>query len=347
MVGSNGPQSGTCDGHFLLVAFMFPPRGALLSTVIRERVLVLDGAMGTLIQKSDDQSISSSSPVDLACLTHPDCVRAIHQRYLEAGADIIQTNTFNANSITMHDSSLVMRLNAAAALLARQAADAYSITKPRFVAGSVGPTTRSLSLDHGDLTLESLSQSSFEQIDSRIDGGVDLLLIETVVDSLNATAALSAANESMTRRRQDLPVVVSVTISREGKLISGQSLEEFVATIAPWNVFAVGINCSYGAAHMKPFLQQLSQKSQNYVLACPSVGLPGCEDTVESMTVCIGEFLEHRLVNIVGGCCGTDEKFIERFAKLAEVALPRALPKIHKSLELESSAVDTDQSLIE
>jgi 5-methyltetrahydrofolate--homocysteine methyltransferase len=326
----------SADCHF----FMFSPRGALLSAVIRERVLVLDGAMGTLIQKS----VAKASPVDLACLTHPDRVRTIHRRYLEAGADIIQTNTFNANSITVGDANLVARINGAAASLARQAADAHSATRPRFVAGSVGPTTRSLSLAQGDLTFESLSQSYFGQIDSLIEGGVDLLLIETVVDSRNAVAALSAASEVMRRGKEELPAVVSVTISRDGRLISGQSLGEFVATIAPWNVFAVGINCSFGAAHMKPFLQELSGQSQKYVVACPSAGLPGCEDTVESMAVCIREFLDERLVNIVGGCCGTDEKFIARFVELAKVAVPRALPKIHKSLEPEPLPMEMDQS---
>jgi 5-methyltetrahydrofolate--homocysteine methyltransferase len=283
-----------------------------------------------LIQRSEDASIASSSPVDLACLTHPDCVRAIHERYLEAGADIIQTNTFNANCITIGDSDLVVRLNVAAASLARSAADAHSVMKPRFVAGSVGPTTQSLSLGQGDLTFDSLWRSYFEQIDSLIEGGVDLLLIETVVDCRNAEAALSAANEVMERRKQQLLVGVCITISMEGKLISGQSLGEFVGTVALWNVFAVGINCSFGAAHMKPFLRELSEHSSIYTVACPSAGLPGCEDTIESMTLCIGEFLDERLVNIIGGCCGTDEKFIERFAELAKVAVPRPLPKIHK-----------------
>ena len=319
--------------------------------IIKERILVLDGAMGTMIQsyglteqdfrgsRFADNSVEMRGNNDMLNITRPDVILDIHRRYLRAGADIISTNTFSSQRISEADYGLedVSREMAyEGARLARKAADEFSTPdKPRFVAGSVGPTNKtcSMSPDVSDPTLRELTYDQLydayaEQMEALVDGGVDLILIETIFDTLNAKAAVDAATSVIRRKGKDVPVMLSVTVSDlAGRTLSGQTLDAFLASMSCYDIFSVGLNCSFGARQMKPFLAHLARKAPCYVSCHPNAGLPNSlglyDETADTMAPQIAEYIDEGLVNIIGGCCGTTDEFIERYVPLVEGRTPR------------------------
>ena len=329
-----------------------------LKQLLYQRILVLDGAMGTMIQRyglgerefrgerfaHTDVELKGNN--DLLCLTAPHIIDEIHRAYLEAGADIIETNSFNANAISMADYRLegaVREINLAAARLARQAADDYSTAeKPRFVAGSVGPTNKSCSMSPDvenpalrSLHFDTLAAAYREQMEALVEGGVDLLLVETIFDTLNAKAALWAARQAMESAGREVPVVLSVTVTESGRTLSGQTLEAFRTSVSHASLLAVGLNCSFGARDMKPWLQRLATIAPCYMSAYPNAGLPNqlgeYDETPQSMAVQIKEFIDEGLVNIVGGCCGTTPEHIAAYRELVAGAAPRRpAPRDHR-----------------
>ena len=312
--------------------------------IIRERILVLDGATGTMIQKyglseSDfrgDRFMHLQGQMkgnnDMLCLTRPDIVEDIHRKYLLAGADIISTNTFSAQRVSQKDYHLedyAREMAYEGARIARHTADAFSTAdRPRFVAGSIGPTNKTCSMSPDvsnpaarDMTYDELYAAYSEQVDGLIAGGVDALLIETIFDTLNAKVAIDAAMTVMRQQGVELPIMLSVTVSDlAGRTLSGQTLEAFLASISSYPIFSVGLNCSFGATQMLPFLRQLARKAPYYISAYPNAGLPNSmglyDETAESMAPQIGRMIDEGLVNIIGGCCGTDEHFIEKYIPL-------------------------------
>ena len=275
---------------------------------------------------------------DVLSLTRPDVIADIHRLYLEAGADIIATNTFSSQRISQADYHLEKEAYEMAfegARIARQVADQFSTEeKPRFVAGSMGPTNKtcSMSPDVSDpakreLTYDELLAAYEEQADALIAGGVDALLIETIFDTLNAKVAIDAATRVMTRRGVELPIMISVTVSDlAGRTLSGQTLDAFLASISTYKIFSVGLNCSFGATQMKPFLRELAKRAPYYISAYPNAGLPNSmglyDETAETMAPKMGELVDEGLVNIIGGCCGTDETFIAAYVPLVEDKKP-------------------------
>ena len=329
--------------------------GKRLEDIARERVLVLDGAMGTRIQRfqlteNDFHGyMFRSLPVmmlgnnDVLNLTRPDVIEEIHRLYLQAGADIITTNTFSSQRISQADYQLENYCRSLAlegARLARKVADEFSTDEqPRWVAGSVGPTNKacSMSPDVADpgaraITYDQLYEAYLEQIDALAEGGVDVLLIETIFDTLNAKAAIDAARQVSRQRQRPLPIMLSVTISDlAGRTLSGQTLDAFLASISSFDILSVGLNCSFGARQMKPFLQELAAKASYLVSAYPNAGLPNSmglyDETAETMAPLMENLVDERLVNIIGGCCGTDEHFIHLFAEAARGKTPRTPAK--------------------
>ena len=321
-----------------------------LHDIIKERVLILDGAMGTMIQRlgltEEDFRGERFATLpglqkgnnDLLCLTRPDVIADIHRRYLSVGVDIIETCSFNAQRISMADygcEHLCREINLAAAAIARREADAMSTPdKPRFVAGSVGPTNKtcSISPDVNDpalrgITYDELVAAYDEQMEALIEGGVDALLIETIFDTLNAKAAIYAAERVMERMGKRLPIMLSVTISdAAGRTLSGQTLEAFLASVSHADIFSVGLNCSFGAAQMKPYLKSLATRAPYYISCYPNAGLPnslgGYDQTPAQMAVQVKEYITEGLVNIIGGCCGTTDAYIAEYAALVEGAKP-------------------------
>ena len=309
-----------------------------LNDIIKERILILDGAMGTKIQTygltEADFRGDRFAPIDgqlkgnndILSLTRPDVIEDIHRQYLEAGADIIATNTFSSQRISQADYHLEdvsWEMARAGASIARKVADRYSTEeKPRFVAGSMGPTNKTCSMSPDvtnpaarDLTYDQLLEAYEEQADGLIEGGVDALLIETIFDTLNAKVAIDAVDRVMTRRGVRLPIMLSVTVSDlAGRTLSGQTLDAFLASISTYDIFSVGLNCSFGATQMKPFLRELARRAPYYISAYPNAGLPNSmglyDETAETMAPKMGELVDEGLVNIIGGCCGTDETFI-------------------------------------
>ena len=319
--------------------------------IIKNRILVLDGAMGTMIQsyglteddfrgqRFADSNVEMKGNNDMLNITRPDVILDIHRRYLRAGADIISTNTFSSQRISEADYQLedVSREMAyEGARLARQAADEFSIPeRPRFVAGSVGPTNKTCSMSPDvsnpalrELTYDQLFAAYSEQIEALVDGGVDVLLIETIFDTLNAKVAVDAATDVIRRLDRDVPIMMSVTVSDlAGRTLSGQTLDAFLASISTYNIFSVGLNCSFGARQMKPFLAHLARKAPYYVSCHPNAGLPNSlglyDETADSMAPQIAEYVNEGLVNIIGGCCGTTDEFIARYVPIVEGVKPR------------------------
>ena len=315
------------------------------------RILVLDGAMGTMIQRYGlseadfrgsrfgGSAVMLKGNNDVLNITRPDIIDGIHRKYLEAGADIITTNTFNSQRVSQADYGLeafCREMALEGARIARRAADEYSSPgKPRFVAGSVGPTNKTCSISPDvanpaarDLTFDVLAEAYAEQIDALVEGGVDAILVETIFDTLNAKAAVVAAMQVMQRRGVSLPLMLSVTISDlAGRTLSGQTLEAFLASVSTYPIFSVGLNCSFGARQLKPYLRQLARLAPCYVSAHPNAGLPDSlgqyDDTPAEMAAQIAEFIDEGLVNIVGGCCGTTDEFIALYPALAEGKPPR------------------------
>ena len=333
-----------------------------IEDVIQNKVLVLDGAMGTMIQDyhlteedfRGEQFLNIKGQLkgnnDVLNISRPDIIRAIHCRYLEAGADIIETNTFSSQRVSQADYYLeneARNMALAGARIARKAADDYATDEwPRFVAGSVGPTNKTCSMSPDvnnpafrDLTYDELLADYVEQIDGLIQGGVDAILIETIFDSLNAKCAIDAAQQVMQQRGVHLPIMLSVTVSDlAGRTLSGQTLDAFLGSISSFKIFSVGLNCSFGARQMTPYLKALSRKAPYYISVYPNAGLPNSmgiyDETAESMSPQIGEFIDEGLVNIVGGCCGTDETFIRRYCELAAGKKPHVRNKQSSSLWL-------------
>ena len=333
-----------------------------IKDVIQNKVLVLDGAMGTMIQdynltESDfrgEQFLNIEGQLkgnnDVLNISRPDIVYAIHCRYLEAGADIIETNTFSSQRVSQSDYFLeneARNMALQGARIARKAADNYStVVWPRFVAGAVGPTNKTCSMSPNvsnpafrDLTYDELLTDYIEQIDGLVQGGVDAILIETIFDSLNAKCAIDAAQQVMHERGVHLPIMLSVTISDlAGRTLSGQTLDAFLGSVSSYEIFSVGLNCSFGARQMKPYLKELSAKAPYYISVYPNAGLPNSmgvyDETAESMSPQIGEFIDEGLVNIVGGCCGTDETFIRSYCQLAAGKKPHIRNKRSSTLWL-------------
>ena len=305
-----------------------------LNDIIKKRILVLDGAMGTMV----GAVMGKVGNTDELNLNRPEIIEDIHRRYLEAGADIITTNTFSSQCISQADYHLENQARTMAyegARIARKVADAYSTEeKPRFVAGSIGPTNKTLSMSPDvsnpavrELTYDELLFAYKEQVDGLIEGGVDALLIETIFDSLNAKCAIDATMQVMAERDKELPIMLSVTISDlAGRTLSGQTLDAFLATISSYPIFSVGLNCSFGATQMKPYLRELAQKAPFYISCYPNAGLPNAlglyDETPESMAPKMGELVDEGLVNIIGGCCGTTDEFIRLYGPLVEGKKP-------------------------
>lgn len=340
-----------------------------LKQELSKRILILDGAMGTMIQRyrlSDadyrgeefkDFPHDVKGNNDMLSLTRPDVILAIHKEYLEAGADIIETNTFSGTWVAQADYFMedwVYEINFQSAKLARKAADEFTKLnpdKPRFVAGSIGPTTKmaSLSPDVNNpgfraINFDQLVDAFTTQINALIDGGVDALLIETVTDTLNCKAAIFAANTIIEERKQrnaafDMPVMISGTITdQSGRTLTGQTPEAFYNSVAHGNIMSVGLNCALGAKTLKPYLAEMAKVAKCYISAHPNAGLPNemgqYDETPEYMGQQVQEFLEDGLVNILGGCCGTTPDHIREFAKLAQNYSPRPIPEIEPNLRL-------------
>ena len=323
--------------------------------ILNTKILVLDGAMGTMIQQykfneSDyrgsqfkDHSCSVQGNNDLLSITQPDAILTIHEKYLEVGADIIETNTFSSTSIGMADysmESIVYDLNFESAKIAKIAAQKFTDLnpdKPRFVAGSIGPTNRtaSMSPDVNDpgyraVTFDDLVESYSEQVNALIDGGVDILLVETVFDTLNAKAALFAIDIILEKRELKLPIMLSGTITdASGRTLSGQTVEAFVASLSHIPLLSIGFNCALGADLLLPYMKRLSKITDFYTSAHPNAGLPNAfgeyDQTPEEMRLLIREYLEAKCVNIIGGCCGTTPHHIKLIAEEANNFSPRNL----------------------
>ena len=299
-----------------------------LDQIIQERILILDGAMGTMI----GAVMGKVGNTDELNLSHPDIVADIHRRYLEAGADIITTNTFSSQRISQADYHLEDQARQMAfegAKIAREVADRFSTEeKPRFVAGSIGPTNKTLSMSPDvtnpaarEITYDQLSEAYIEQADGLLEGGVDAFLIETIFDTLNAKCAIDACQRVMKQRAREIPLMLSVTVSDlAGRTLSGQTLEAFLVSVSTYPIFSIGLNCSFGATQMKPFLRELARKAPYYISCYPNAGLPNAmglyDETPESMAPKMGELVDEGLVNIIGGCCGTTEEFIRLYGPL-------------------------------
>ena len=322
---------------------------------INKRILILDGAMGTMLQRYNfseedfrserfanfPHSLKGNN--DLLSLTQPQAIAAIHAHYFEAGADIVETNTFSGTTIGMADyhlEDLVYELNFESAKIARQVADEFTANnpeKPRFVAGSIGPTNRtaSMSPDVNDpgfraVTFDELKVAYKQQVDALIDGGVDLLLVETIFDTINAKAALFAIEEVKEERNIDIPIMVSGTITdASGRTLSGQTVEAFLISISHIPLLSVGFNCALGAKQLKPYLKQLSHNTSFNISAHPNAGLPNAfgqyDETPAEMQAQIKEYLDENLINIIGGCCGTNPDHIKLIAEVAKEYKPRKI----------------------
>ena len=337
-----------------------------LAAAIKERVLTLDGAMGTMVQryKLDEAAYRGERfrdfpyPLkgnnDILVLTQPQIIREIHEKYLEAGADIIETDTFNGTRISQadyHMEECVYEINYAAARLAREAVENYSASgpgKPRWVAGSMGPTNKTASMSPDvqnpafrAVSFDQLYEAYREQASGLIDGGCDLLMVETIFDTLNAKAALIGVFDEIEARglKGKIPVIASGTITDlSGRTLSGQTLEAFIYSLSHFDLFAIGLNCALGARELRPYLQELAEKAPFPVIAFPNAGLPNqfgeYDQPPQEMATYIKDFLDNGFVNLVGGCCGTTPEYIALFARLAAKAIPRVMPQLKNELHL-------------
>ncbi len=330
----------------------------LLLNLLKERILIIDGAMGTMIQtyglteehyrgerfKDFHKLVKGNN--DMLVLTQPDIIRQIHSQFLDAGADIIETNTFNAQAVSMEDYDMaeyVYEINFEAAKLAKQVAQEYTsknTDKPRFVAGSMGPTTKLTSMSpdvnnpgYRSLTFAELISAYTVQLDGLIDGGVDLILLETVTDTLNVKAGIFALEQIKEQRNIDLPLMISGTITdKSGRTLSGQTPEAFWYSVAHANPISIGLNCALGAKDMIPHLHELSKSAWTHISAYPNAGLPNefgqYDESPEFMASVVEEFLKNELINIVGGCCGTTPQHIKAIAEIAQKYNPRKVPML-------------------
>jgi 5-methyltetrahydrofolate--homocysteine methyltransferase len=337
---------------------MQPDRTALLTRLLRERILVLDGAMGTMIQQHKlsegdfrgcfhDHGHDLKGDNDLLVLTRPALIRSIHDEYLAAGADILETNTFSATGIAQADYGMqaeVRAMNRAAARIAREACDAWTERtpdKPRFVAGAMGPTNRTASIspdvnDPGarNVTYDELVATYTEAVEGLAEGGADIILVETIFDTLNAKAALFAVESFFDRVGQRLPVIVSGTITdASGRTLSGQTPEAFWYAVRHVKPLAVGLNCALGAALMRPYIEEIARVADTFVSCYPNAGLPnpmsdtGYDETPAQTSRLLHDFAGSGFVNIVGGCCGTTPAHIRAIADAVAKVPPRPLPQ--------------------
>lgn len=347
--------------------WLHPDRVALLEQALRQRILVLDGGMGTMLQAHeldeggfrgerfehghDGHAHAHDHPGcdlrgnnDLLTLTQPQIIRGVHDAYLEAGADLVETNTFNSTRISQADyklQHLAQELNREGAKLARAACDAMTAKtpeKPRFVIGVLGPTSRTASLspdvnDPGfrNVTFEELAENYTESANGLIDGGADVIMVETIFDTLNAKAALFALSELFHQRGARMPVMISGTITdRSGRTLSGQTAEAFYYSVRHARPLSVGFNCALGAEDLRPHVQTLANLAESYVSTHPNAGLPNAfgeyDETPEHMASVIGGFARDGLLNLVGGCCGTTPAHIKAIAEVVRDVAPRVLP---------------------
>ncbi len=322
-----------------------------IQKIARDRILILDGAMGSMLQdyrldeagyrgaRFADWAHPLKGNNDLLNLSQPQIVEEIHSKYFAAGADLVETNTFNAQTVSMADygmESLVRELNLAGAQLARKAADAYTTPdKPRFVAGAIGPTNRTLSLSpdvnrpgYRAISFDELATAYQEQTEALIEGGVDVLLVETIFDTLNAKACLFAIQDAFTATGKELPIMISGTITdASGRTLSGQTTEAFLISMSHMPLLSIGLNCALGAKDLRPYLQTLSANTPFLISAYPNAGLPnafgGYDETPHQMADAVEEYLDLGIVNILGGCCGTTPDHIREFALRASGRQPR------------------------
>ncbi|GGK11543.1 hypothetical protein GCM10007962_02180 [Yeosuana aromativorans] len=324
-----------------------------IKQALQDRILVLDGAMGTMIQRYKfseedyrgerfkDYPTPLQGNNDLLSITQPQAIKTIHAKYLEAGADIIETNTFSGTTIAMADyqmEDLVYELNYQSAKISKEVANEFTAKephKPRFVAGSIGPTNRtaSMSPDVNDpgyraVTFDELRIAYKQQVEALIDGGVDLLLVETVFDTLNAKAALFAIEEVKEARNIDIPIMLSGTITdASGRTLSGQTAEAFLISVSHIPLLSIGFNCALGASLLQPHLEAIANKTDFAISAHPNAGLPNAfgeyDESPEDMGEQIEEYLKKNLINIIGGCCGTTPEHIKVIAQIAAKYKPR------------------------
>ena len=330
---------------------------------LKERILIIDGAMGTMIQRHKleekdyrgerfkDWPSDLKGNNDLLCLTQPGIIEGIHREYLDAGADIIETNTFNAQVISMadyHMEAIAFEINVAAARIARKAADDFTARnpeKPRFVAGAIGPMNKTLSLSPDvnnpgfrAVSFDEVADAYYEQVKGLVEGGADLLLIETIFDTLNAKAAIYAIKKYFRDTRQpELPILISGTITdASGRTLSGQTLEAFYVSVMHARPLSIGLNCALGAVEMRSHIEELSQIAACYTSAYPNAGLPNAmgeyDEQPEQTAHFIEEWAENAWVNIVGGCCGTTPDHIRHIAEHVSTIRPRVLPVVEKEL---------------
>ena len=330
---------------------------------LENRILIIDGAMGTMIQRYKleeadyrgerfkDWHVDVKGNNDLLCITQPQIIEEIHSQYLEAGADIIETNTFSSTTIAMADyemQSLAYELNVAAAQCARRAADKYNKlnpAKPRFVAGAIGPLNKTLSLSpdvnnpgYRALTFDEAMTAYYDQIKGLVEGGADIILIETIFDTLNAKAAIYAAKKFFQDTHiPELPIMISGTITdASGRTLSGQTLEAFYTSVMHARPLSIGLNCALGAAEMRPHIEELSQIAACFTSAYPNAGLPNAMGEYDELPEQTAHFIEdwakEGFVNIVGGCCGTTPDHIKHIADHVKTITPRRLPVVEEAL---------------
>jgi 5-methyltetrahydrofolate--homocysteine methyltransferase len=325
----------------------------LLRTLFQKRIALLDGAMGTMIQRHPlteedfrgerfkDHGNDLKGNNDILSITRPDIIKGIHRAYFEAGSDIVETNTFSTTTVSQADYALegaVREINLAGAKVAREAADEYMAAHPGrkvFVAGSVGPTNRTASMSpdvnnpgYRAVTFDGLVISYSEQVEALLGGGVDLLLLETVFDTLNLKAAIFACEEVFEKRGMRWPIILSVTITdASGRTLSGQTVEAFWNSVRHSKPLAVGINCALGAAEMRPYIEELSNIADCYISCYPNAGLPnafgGYDQTAGEMAALVGEFASQGWINVVGGCCGSTPEHIAAIAAAVRPLPPR------------------------
>jgi 5-methyltetrahydrofolate--homocysteine methyltransferase len=322
---------------------------------IQKRILVLDGAMGTMLQQYQfseedfrgtqfkDYHLPLQGNNDLLSITQPEAIKEIHRKYFDVGADIIETNTFSGTTIAMADYELedvVYELNYQSAKIAKEVAEEYeqkTPNQPRFVAGSIGPTNRTASLspdvnrpEYRAVTFEELRIAYKQQVEALLDGGVDLLLVETIFDTLNAKAALFAIEEVKEARNITIPIMVSGTITdASGRTLSGQTVEAFLTSVSHIPLLSVGFNCALGAEQLQPYLKRLSRATDFYTSAHPNAGLPNAfgeyDQSPEEMGALIEDYLKDGLINIIGGCCGTSPAHIQSITNVAKKYKPRKI----------------------
>jgi 5-methyltetrahydrofolate--homocysteine methyltransferase len=331
---------------------------AQLQELLEKRIVIIDGAMGTMIQQYKlqeqdyrgerfrDYPSDLKGNNDLLSITQPQIIKAIHKEYLEAGADIIETNTFNAQQVSLADydmQALAYEMNVAAAKCAREAVDEYLTVhpeEPKFVAGAIGPMNKTLSLSpdvnepgYRAITFDEVASAYYEQIEGLVDGGVDILLMETIFDTLNAKAAIFAIKKYFRHHQTELPVMISGTITdASGRTLSGQTLEAFYISVMHADPISIGLNCALGAEEMRSHIEELSHIASCYVSCYPNAGLPNAmgeyDETPETMASKVAEFAEQGWINMMGGCCGTTPDHIRAIAREMKKCAPRKLPEL-------------------